>query len=126
MLAACEEFLSRRQKFMPAVVLGNRTVEQLRLGFGHPKDTVNQRRESSGHVRRRLQTLTSLGSRDLPVQNADGSTDLFLGPKAPVGQEANWLATVPGKGYFAILRLYGPTERALARTWKPGDITKMS
>jgi hypothetical protein len=43
-------------------------------------------------------------------QNADGSTDLYLGPKAPPGKEANWLATVPGKGYFAILRLYGPTE----------------
>jgi len=53
--------------------------------------------------------------------NADGSTDLFLGPKAPEGREKNWLATVPGRGYFAILRLYGPTEAALAKTWKPGD-----
>jgi hypothetical protein len=45
--------------------------------------------------------------------------------KAPHGQEKNWLATVPGKGYFAILRLYGPNEAALAKTWKPGDFTKM-
>jgi hypothetical protein len=37
----------------------------------------------------------------------------------------NWLATVPGKGYFAVLRLYGPTEPALTKTWKPGDVTKM-
>lgn len=72
------------------------------------------------------QPFPSLGSRDKPVQNADGATDLFLGPKAPGGQAANWLATVPGKGYFAVLRLYGPTEPALTRTWKPGDITKMS
>jgi hypothetical protein len=37
----------------------------------------------------------------------------------------NWLATVPGKGYFAILRLYGPTEPALDKKWKPGDIEKV-
>ena len=48
-----------------------------------------------------------------------------LGPKAPEGKEKNWLATVPGRGYFAILRLYGPTEPALAKTWKPGDVEKV-
>jgi hypothetical protein len=71
------------------------------------------------------QPFPSLGSRDEPVQNVDGSTDLFLGPEAPEGKERNWLATVPGKGYFAILRLYGPTEPALAKTWKPGDFAEM-
>ena len=71
------------------------------------------------------QPFPSLGWRDKPVQNADGSTDLYLGPKAPAGQEKNWLATVPGRGYFAILRLYGPTEPALTKTWKPGDVAKM-
>ena len=67
----------------------------------------------------------SLGSRDHPAQNADGSTDLYLGPEAPAGQESNWLATVPGKGYFAVLRLYGPTEPAMDRSWKPGDLEKV-
>jgi hypothetical protein len=71
------------------------------------------------------QPFPSLGSRDMPGQNADGSTDLYLGPEAPQGQEKNWLATVPGKGYFAILRLYGPTEPALMKTWKPGDVTRL-
>jgi hypothetical protein len=71
------------------------------------------------------QPFPSLGSRDKPAQNADGSTDLYLGPKAPTGQEKNWLATVPGRGYFAILRLYGPTEPALAKKWVPGDVTKV-
>jgi hypothetical protein len=71
------------------------------------------------------QPFPSLGSRDKPAQNADGSTDLYLGPKAPDGKESNWLATVPGKGYFAILRLYGPTEPAIDKTWKPGDIEKV-
>jgi len=54
------------------------------------------------------QPFPSLGLRDKPVQNADGSTDLYLGPKAPQGKEGNWLATVPGRGYFAILRLLRP------------------
>ena len=71
------------------------------------------------------QPFPSLGSRDKPVQNADGSTDLYLGPQAPAGKEKNWLATVPGKGYFAVLRLYGPTEPALTKSWKPGDIKRM-
>jgi hypothetical protein len=31
---------------------------------------------------------------------------------------------VPGRGYFVILRLYGPTEAAINKTWKPGDIEK--
>jgi hypothetical protein len=71
------------------------------------------------------QPFPSLGSRDKPQQNADGSTDLFFGTKAPQGKEGNWLATVPGKGYFAVLRLYGPTEAALDKSWKPGDIEKV-
>jgi hypothetical protein len=71
------------------------------------------------------QPFPSLGSRDKPAQNADGSTDLYLGPKAPNGKSGNWLATVSGKGYFAILRLYGPTEAAMNRSWKPGDIEKV-
>jgi hypothetical protein len=71
------------------------------------------------------QPFPSLGSRDKPVMNADGSTDVYFGPSAPAGKEGNWLATVPGKGYFAILRLYGPTEAAIDKSWKPGDIQNL-
>jgi hypothetical protein len=60
----------------------------------------------------------------IQAQNGDGGTDLYLGPKAPAGKEANWLATVPGRGYFAIIRLYGPTEAAIDKSWKPGDVEK--
>lgn len=70
------------------------------------------------------QPFPSLGLRDQPEQNADGSTDLYLGPRAPIGKKANWLKTVPGRGYFAIFRLYGPTEAAITKSWKPGDIEK--
>jgi hypothetical protein len=72
------------------------------------------------------QPFPSLGSRDKPKQDADGSTEVYLGPSAPEGKAGNWLATVPGKGYFAILRLYSPTEAAINKSWKPGDIEKIN
>jgi hypothetical protein len=67
----------------------------------------------------------SLGSRDKPVQNPDGTTDLYIGPKAPEGKEANWLPTAPGRGFFAILRLYGPEQAGIDYSWKPGDFEKL-
>ncbi|WP_202980233.1 DUF1254 domain-containing protein [Marinobacter fonticola] len=71
------------------------------------------------------QPFPSLGKLNNPEQNADGSTDLYLAPEAPEGKDSNWLATVPGRGYFAILRLYAPTEPAINLTWKPGDIERV-
>ena len=58
--------------------------------------------------------------RDL-IANKDGSVNLYFGPKAPKGKEKNWVQTVPGKGWFTILRLYGPLEPWFDKTWKPGD-----
>ncbi len=55
--------------------------------------------------------------------NADGSIDVYFGPKAPAGMENNWVQTIPGKGWFMILRLYGPLEPWFNQTWRPGDIT---
>ncbi len=34
----------------------------------------------------------------------------------------NWLQTIPGKGYFVILRLYNPLQPFFAKTWRPGEI----
>ncbi|MCA0891828.1 DUF1254 domain-containing protein [Microbulbifer agarilyticus] len=59
--------------------------------------------------------------RDSLKTNADGSVDLFFGPKAPRDSKENWIQTVPGKGWFAILRLYGPTEEWFSKEWRPGD-----
>ncbi|MAD79154.1 MAG: hypothetical protein CMJ51_07285 [Planctomycetaceae bacterium] len=62
-------------------------------------------------------------ARDSFHGNSDGSVTLRLGPEAPDGPEAmNWIQTVPGKGWFALLRLYGPLEPWLEKTWLPGDI----
>ncbi len=52
----------------------------------------------------------------------DGSIELFFGPEPPVGNEGNWIRTVPGKGWFTILRIYGPIDGYFDRSWKPTDI----
>src|SRR5262245_29800250 len=86
--------------------------------------TLYEAENASGYANG--QPFPSLGSRDKPEQNADGSTDLYLAPTAPAGKERNWMRTVPGKGYFTILRLYSPTEAAIDKSWKPGDIEKVN
>jgi hypothetical protein len=53
--------------------------------------------------------------------NANGSVDIYLGPTAPAGQENNWIQTVPGKGWFSLLRFYSPTEAFFDRSWQPGE-----
>ena len=34
----------------------------------------------------------------------------------------NWIQTDPAKGWFTILRLYGPLEAWFDQTWRPSDI----
>jgi hypothetical protein len=70
------------------------------------------------------QPFPSLNKMDKPAGNPDGSTDIYFGPKTP-GQGKNWVATVPGKGFFVILRLYGPTQAYFDKSLKPDDITQM-
>ena len=77
-------------------------------------------------TRSQLQTsqkFPTLGSQSEGIQkNADGSYDLYFGPKPPAGKAGNWLATVPGKSWFTILRMYGPLEPWINKTWRPGEI----
>jgi len=54
-------------------------------------------------------------------KNADGSWDIYFGPKAPAGQENNWVQTVPGKGWNMLWRVYGPLDPWFDKTWQPGD-----
>jgi hypothetical protein len=46
---------------------------------------------------------------------------LHFGPNAPAGNKSQWIKTIPGKGWFVYLRLYGPEKPAFDRTWRPGD-----
>ncbi len=56
----------------------------------------------------------------------DGSTKLFVGPKAPKGYENNWVQSNPEKGFFVYLRLYGPLESYFDKSWKMPDVKKLS
>jgi len=59
------------------------------------------------------------------MKNADGSVDLYFGPKAPKGFEKNWIPTVAGKAWFPYFRLYGPTEAHFNRTWVLPDFERV-
>ena len=37
------------------------------------------------------------------------------------GKEGNWVQTMPGKSWSALLSLYGPLEPWFDKSWKPGD-----
>lgn len=62
------------------------------------------------------QPFPSLGSRDKPTQNSDGSTDLYLGPTALKGNENNWLATAPAEDISPSLDSTAQRKRQLTRT----------
>lgn len=52
--------------------------------------------------------------------NSDGSVDIYFGPNAPAGKEANWLPT--GEDFFLLFRFYGPENAYLDKSWKLPDI----
>ncbi|WP_323379950.1 DUF1214 domain-containing protein [Streptomyces alkaliphilus] len=55
--------------------------------------------------------------------DADGMTTVRFGPDRPDGvPEGNWIQTLPGRGWFVVLRLYSPLLPFFDRTWRPGGI----
>jgi hypothetical protein len=55
---------------------------------------------------------------------ADGSTIVYFGPTQPAGvKRGSWIQTMPGKGWFTILRLYSPLEPFFTKEWRPSEIT---
>jgi hypothetical protein len=59
------------------------------------------------------------------VINPDTSVDVYFGPTAPADHEANWVQTIPGKGWNVILRLYGPLQPWFDKTWRPNEIEQV-
>jgi hypothetical protein len=62
---------------------------------------------------------------DLSPSNSS-SVELYFGPEQPAGGEGRWIQTVPGRGWFAYFRIYGPEEAAFDASWKPGDFEPVS
>jgi hypothetical protein len=71
------------------------------------------------------QPFPSIASNSNLKPNTDGSADVYFGPTAPEAANANWIKTVPGRGYFVALRLYSPTQAFFDRSWRPDDIVNV-
>jgi hypothetical protein len=77
-------------------------------------------------TRSQLQTdqpYPTVGSQTEGIRmNEDGSYDIYFSPEAPEGYENNWLQTIPGKSWFVALRMYGPLEAWIDKTWRPSEV----
>ncbi len=73
------------------------------------------------------QRFPRAGSQSYPspaaVPNADGSITVHFAPEQPSGvADGNWIQTVPGKGFFPVLRLYSPLQPFFDKTWQVGEV----
>jgi hypothetical protein len=59
-------------------------------------------------------------------KNADGSVDLYVGAKAPAGQESNWIPTDPARKFEFMFRLYGPKKEFFEKAWALPDVENLS
>jgi len=59
-------------------------------------------------------------------KNADGSVDLYIGPKAPAGQESNWIPIDPARKPEFLFRLYGPKPEFFEKRWILPDVEKVT
>jgi hypothetical protein len=60
------------------------------------------------------------------VYNKDDSADIYFGPKAPKGKEANWVYTEQGEEFFVIFRFYGSQKAVFTKSWKLEPIVKIN
>jgi hypothetical protein len=59
-------------------------------------------------------------------KNADGSVDIYVGAKAPAGQESNWIPTDPARKFELMFRLYGPKKEFFDKVWKLPDVEALT
>jgi hypothetical protein len=59
-------------------------------------------------------------------KNANGSVDLYFGPKAPAGKESNWVPTDPARKFEVMFRAYAPTPAFFDKTWRLTDIARVT
>ena len=81
---------------------------------------------------RKLHTLikdVSRASRSSQIpelqENADGSVDIYFGPKSPPGKESNWVPTDPNRQFELMFRLYAPMKAFFERRWKLPDVEEI-
>jgi hypothetical protein len=67
--------------------------------------------------------LSSYDKRNIKT-NADGSVDIYFGPKPPTGLESNWIPT-QGKRPMPMMRIYGGNEAYWNRSFKMPDVERV-
>jgi hypothetical protein len=58
-------------------------------------------------------------------KNADGSIDIYFGPTAPAGMEANWVPTDPNRKFDLMFRFYAPTKALFDKAWTLSDVERI-
>ena len=81
--------------------------------------------ETASGVAAAGQTYPSLNSLNDLIANPDGTTTVHVGPERPT-DALNWLHTNPGRGWFGLLRWYGPKAEFFDRQYKPGDFERIN
>jgi hypothetical protein len=59
-------------------------------------------------------------------KNTDGSVDIYFGPTAPSGKEANWLPTDTDRRFFLLFRFYGPEPGVYDGSFELNDIERLN
>ena len=82
-------------------------------------------------TRSELQTSAALPQQEQPPRHLGGQPGRVdrpvLRPDQPrTAKKSNWTQTVPGKGWFTLLRLYGPLEPWFDKTWRPGEVEPLT
>jgi len=57
--------------------------------------------------------------------NADGTIDIFFGPKMRAGNEANSVPTTPDTNYWLFFRFYGPEPAVFTKSWQLPDLEEV-
>ena len=72
-------------------------------------------------------TRSGRGSQSPGLQkNADGSVDIYFGPKAPAGKEPTGCRPTPSGQFEVLFRFYGPEKPLFDKTWKLPDIERIA
>jgi hypothetical protein len=97
-------------------VAANAPVKQYWSATAYDRDT---------HALIRETLCSSLASNtDGAQKNPDGSVDIYFGPKAPSGKEANSVPT-NGRDFEILFRLYGPERAFFDKLWKLPDLEEV-
>jgi len=72
------------------------------------------------------QPKAGVASSDKGVKvKGDGTIDIYFGPKAPAGEQANWVPTTPKNNYWLYFRFYGPEPAVFTKSWQLPDLEEV-